>query len=80
MTTDLCAAQITKLYSPHALRHTFATHLLHAGAGLEVVKELMGSRSISMTLRSRQLYEATTRDPYDHAMARLAQRQSMLKR
>jgi site-specific recombinase XerD len=36
---------------------------------LEVVKELMGHRSISMTLRYTQLYEATKRRQYDQAMA-----------
>ncbi len=56
------AAGITTPYSPHALRHTFATHLLNAGAPLAVVKERRGPRSISMTLRYTQLSDATTRD------------------
>src|SRR5947209_17366161 len=37
--------------SPHTLRHTVATQLLNAGTALEVVKELMGHRSITLTLR-----------------------------
>lgn len=56
-------------YSPHSLPHTFATQLLNAGASLEVGKELMGHRSVSMTLRYMQLYEATKRNPYYQSMA-----------
>jgi integrase/recombinase XerD len=76
----LKAAHITKPYSPHALRHTFATPSLNAGATLEVVKELMGHRSISMTLRYTQLYGATKRAQYYPAMERLEKRQVFLER
>ncbi len=80
MTRYLKLAGITKRYAPHSLRHTFATQLLNAGASLEVVKELMGHRSLQMTLRYTQLYDRTKRAQYDHAMAQVEQQQGLHRR
>ena len=77
MTRYLKLAGIAKAYSPHSLRHTFATQLLNAGASLEVVKELMGHRSLDVTLRYTQLYDRTKRAQYDQAMLQVATRQGL---
>lgn len=75
MTRYCQQAKISTNYSPHCLRHSFATELLNAGASLEVVRELMGHRHISMTLRYTQLYDSNKRQQYDPAMAQVELRQ-----
>jgi site-specific recombinase XerD len=77
MTPYLKLAGITRAYAPHALRHTFATQMLNAGASLEVLKELMGHRSLDVTLRYTQLYDRTKRAQDDQAMVQIEQRQGL---
>jgi integrase/recombinase XerD len=49
MTKYMARAGLPRVYSPHSIRHAFATHLMNAGVDILTISRMLGHRSVNTT-------------------------------